>query len=454
MNLGNAFFTYGVYLPVAGLQAGNIMRAYRRLLATERQTAAAMQAQQLEKLRTLLAWSRDEIPFHRDRLASIGRGPASFADFAQIEPMTKQMLQQFGSSVRTSRAGRYTTKTTGGSTGQAVTIWKDRNAWCQELAATWRGYHWAGIGMGDKQARFWGTPLSGRHRWRALAIDTVCRRRRFSAFDYDDETIDRYLARLRRFRPRYLYGYVSMIREMASHIVRNGLDLGLDLACVITTSEVLSDQARTEIEQAFRTRVYNEYGCGEIGTIAHECEDGSLHLSDENMIVEILDGDRPCPPGETGEIVITELNNRAMPLIRYRMGDFGYIQADGCACGRTLRVLGGVHGRAYDSIVNREGRRFHGEFVMYVFEEIKAATGGIRQFQVTQDDYDSFSISIVPDDGYGAHIEDAITARVREFFDRDARISFQIVESIDRERSGKLRLIRGFVEHGRRDTSN
>ena len=80
-------------------------------------------------------------------------------------------------------------------------------------------------------------------------------------------------------------------------------------------------------------------GCGELGTISHECEAGSMHLSGENMLVEILDGERVRGPGGIGEIVVTELNNCAMPLIRYRTGDFGALGAGTCECGCTLAVL-------------------------------------------------------------------------------------------------------------------
>ena len=122
------------------------------------------------------------------------------------------------------------------------------------------------------------------------------------------------------------------------------------------------DSQRELIKDVFSTRVFNEYGSGELGSVAHECEEGSLHLSAENMIVEVVDGNRPCTAGEMGELVVTELNNYAAPLIRYRTGDFASRSDKKCKCGRGLPVIEHLFGRAYDTLTNFEGKRFHGEF--------------------------------------------------------------------------------------------
>ena len=115
------------------------------------------------------------------------------------------------------------------------------------------------------------------------------------------------------------------------------------------------------------------------------------------MLVEVMNGDRTCGPNEVGELVITELDNIAMPLIRYRTGDFGSIAASPCRCGRGLRVLEGIHGRAYDFIRNRAGESFHGEFMIYLFEDLQRRERGVRQFQIIQSTIDSFHVRIVPD---------------------------------------------------------
>jgi len=164
--------------------------------------------------------------------------------------------------------------------------------------------------------------------------------------------------------------------------------------------------------------------------------------------VEILDAGRACGPGEPGEIVVTELNNVGQPLIRYRTGDFGAFGRDPCSCGRGLRTLEGLYGRAYDIVVNRAGRRFHGEFMMYIFEEIRRLGIGVEQFQVEQTELDAFHVRLVPGPRFTNASRQAITTRIREQIDPQARVSFELVGAIEREKSGKMRLIKGLGARG------
>ncbi len=337
-------------------------------------------------------------------------------------------------------------KTTGGSTGQTVTILKTQQSWLWEIAATWRGYRWANVEIGDPQARFWGIPMRDGARRVAALTDLVCNRTRLSAFAFDDSDLARYVDKLRSFRPSYFYGYVSMLDAFATFLLDRGIDMQLDLECVITTSEVLTDPIRERLGRAFNTRVFNEYGCGELGTVAHECEHGGLHLSEENMIVEILDGNRPCAPGEPGEMVVTELNNFAMPLIRYRMGDFATLSPVPCQCGRSLHTLQGLHGRAYDMVRSSDGRKFHGEFMVYIFEDLKRRNFGIAQFQVVQTALDRFLIRIVPDGHYSPATVDIITAKIHEEIDANATVEIELTERIERSPSGKMRVVVGLPQ--------
>jgi len=358
--------------------------------------------------------------------------------------LLKSDLQE--SNVRlksTASLGHLVTKTTGGSTGQPVTVEKTREALAWELAATWRGYSWAGVGIGDRQARFWGVPQDSSSFRKAQLIDFVCNRVRIPAFNFNDDDLRGYVGLLNNVKPRYFYGYVSMLTEFAKFLRRENLALNFSLACIISTSEVLSESDRQVLSETFGTPVFNEYGCGELGTVAHECEKGSLHISEENMVVEVFEGDSPCTNGETGELVVTELNNLGFPLIRYRTGDFGSVTEKPCPCGRTLQVLENVQGRAYDFIRNRNGVLFHGEFIMYIFEDLKRQGVNIRQFQVIQEDVDSFLVRIVPDADYDSGAENVIARRIRQQVDMEARVLFEYVETIQREKSGKLRLIKG-----------
>ncbi|MDD5718780.1 MAG: hypothetical protein PHQ53_03730 [Candidatus Krumholzibacteria bacterium] len=428
-----------VYKGIVALEAGPIDPPLRQLMKSQHASQEELLAIRSSRLQALIDHARHHVSRYRGYppvLRPEDLNALPFVEKAHIQNRPEEFISRIAGR-------RLIKKTTGGSTGEPVTIWKDRQAWLWELAATWRGYSWAGIAIGDAQARFWGVPFRERDQRRAQLIDRICHRHRLSAFGFDAEAIDRYIEELRRFQPAYFYGYVSMISEFADHLVRHDLDWRPPLQCIITTSEVLTEPVRLKLEDVFQTRVYNEYGCGELGTIAHECDAGSMHVSAENMIVEIVDGERVCAAGEPGEVVVSELNNRAMPLVRYRLGDFATLSTATCPCGCTLPVLSGIHGRSYDMVRNRRGERFHGELLMYIFEEIKRKGGGLRQFQVIQESLDSFRIRVVPDGEYGPATEALIRKRLREHFGADSEIHFDIVECIEREPSGKMRLVIG-----------
>ncbi|MBK6734731.1 MAG: phenylacetate--CoA ligase family protein [bacterium] len=433
-----------VYYPVSGYMAGPVRGNLRFLERTQYNSRADLDALQARRLATLLDGVSGTVPFFEGIPRPQVPDEPALSVLGRLPFLTKSDLQTRSEALR-SRAGlgRLATKTTGGSTGEPVTIWKTRSAWAWELAATWRGYGWAGIQAGDLQARFWGVPQESKARWRAAAIDAVCNRIRIPAFSFSEADMDRYESILNRRRPPFFYGYVSMLTEFAGYLNGRGRRLTYTPRAVVTTSEVLDPASRKILEEVFGAPVFNEYGCGELGTIAHECTSGALHLSEENMIIEICAGDRRCGPGESGEIVATELNNQAFPLIRYRTGDFGFVAPAPCACGRTLAVLGSVHGRAYDFVRNRKGQLFHGEFIMYIFEDLRRRQTGIKQFQVEQVDLESFRVRIVRAADYDRASEDLIIERIRGHVDPEARVTFEYVDEIHREQSGKLRLIKG-----------
>lgn len=438
------FFRELVYYPVAAYTAGPVRRHLRTFMASERAARDDREHSQAVALGALVDHSRRHVPFYAALPALPGAAAGPAGALRVLPFLAKADLQQSAALLRSgAEHGRLVAKTTGGSTGEPVTIWKTREAWARELAATWRGYAWAGVAVGDLQARFWGVAHTSSGRNRARAIDFVCNRIRIPAFAFSEDDMAGYVRVLNARKPAWFYGYVSMLTEFARFVQSGKAELTHRPRCIVTTSEVLTPADRTLLMEVFGAPVFNEYGCGELGTIAHECPDGRLHLSEENMLVEILDGERPCAAGEPGELVVTELNNYAFPLIRYRTGDFGSLSDEACSCGRTLRVLNEVQGRAYDFIRNRRGQLFHGEFLMYVFEDLRRQGADIRQFQVEQVDYDRFEVRIVPGAAYDAGCESLLRERIRSFVDPEAVVTVSYVEAIERERSGKLRLIKG-----------
>ena len=446
MNLNKLLFKYGIYYPVVLVKTQGFFLAKNRLMRSQYWNSEAITQLQLKKLRALLNSVKRFNPYYRDTLSKVDSSSiTSLESLKKIPFIDKHLVKIRHKDFLPAKIPPFCTKkTTGGSTGQPVSLLKSRRAMAYELAATWRGYSWAGIDIGDRQARFWGVPFTGKKSMMPQLIDFVCNRLRLSAFSFTDESLERYRRSIQSFKPVYYYGYVSMIEAYAKYLRRKKVDTDQDLKAVITTSEVLHPSQRKFLQKILGAKVYNEYGCGEVGSVAHECEHGNMHICAENMIVEILDGDRICRPGEIGEIVVTELNNDVFPLIRYRLGDFATITDRPCPCGRNLPILEEIKGRAYDIITTDDGRKFHGEFFMYIFEEVERMNCGVAKFQVRQLAINEISVKIVPSSTFRrAEVEKMVTGYAKKHLGEKVSLTYEIVEEIPREKSGKMRIIVG-----------
>lgn len=435
---------YLLYYPSLLARRQWVPKYLPSLLTTQWKNNGYFESIQLKKAIRLIAYAKAHVPFYKEAYKNIE--PLSLhtlSDLEKIPILSKTTLKKNSKQlINHNYSGHVLRKTTGGSTGAPVTIYQSSDSVAAIDAAYWRGYSWAGISMCDKQARFWGIPYSKTGKLITLMKDCALNRIRCSAFSINDESLLNYYRKVNRFAPRFLYGYVSMLEVFARFLLREKLQLNFSLVAVITTSEVLTPTHRQLFKNAFNCRIYNEYGCGEVGTIAHECEKGALHISSENIIVEIVKDGKAVAPGEQGNIVVTDLNNQAMPLIRYNLEDLGWIDEMPCSCGRNLKILGGVVGRAYDTIYNKEGKGFHGEFFMYMFEELQDKGIVVSSFQVIQESFENFTIKVITLDSSMEAIESHIVQRVKQYYGDYANIKINFVDSIPREKSGKIRLIK------------
>jgi phenylacetate-CoA ligase len=293
------------------------------------------------------------------------------------------------------------------------------------------------VGRGYRRPgdRLWGSPieLGAQDRIRQFR-DRLLRTELLPAFDMSEANLDRFIA---GSRPgvRRCCSAIRRRSRSSRHAERchERLD-GLGIRVAFVTSECLYDHQRVEIEKTFGCRVANGYGGRDAGFIAHECPQGSLHITAEDLIVELVDADgRVVPAGESGEIVITHLATRDFPFLRYRTGDVGVIDDRACACGRGLPVLREVKGRSTDFVVAMDGTVLHGLALIYVVRDLP----GIRTFTIVQESLERTRVSIVPEgaeERLRATIREGIQARLR----RKVAVDVDLVESIAAERSASI----------------
>jgi phenylacetate-CoA ligase len=243
-----------------------------------------------------------------------------------------------------------------------------------------------------------------------------------------------------------LFGYPSALSHIAKHANKRGVamnDLGIRVAFV--TSERLYDDQRAVIESTFGCPVANGYGGRDAGFIAHQCPSGSMHITAEDIIVELVGSNgQPVPQGQLGEIVVTHLATRDFPFIRYRTGDMAVADSRPCACGRGLPVLAEIQGRSTDFVVAADGTVMHGLALIYVLRDMP----GVQGFKVVQHDLGRTSVQLVAGPDFAANGVDTIVAGFKRRLGAQVAIDVQRVDAIAPEKSGKFRYVVSHVATG------
>ncbi len=434
---------YLFYYPATLLFGENIPYYLRKYEKFQYESYGYIRRYQERKIKKIIGHAYKHSPFYRRIYDSHGVSPGDFrqlSDLCKFPIISKRdIVDNYKDIILDKRCVTCVRKTTGGSLGLPVTILKGRKGLAKERAATWLGYKWAGIDICDPQGRLWGQAISRAGKINSFLTDLVANRIRLSAFNISDEKLCQYLKSLYSFKPVYLYGYASVIVEFIRFLDKYNSKLPNSVKSIITTSEVLSQKDKAYIESVTGVRVYNEYGCGEVGSIAHECEEGLLHLMEMNHYLEV-DNSR-----NYGSALVTDFNNTSMPLIRYDLGDVLDISYQDCHCGRSFRVIKKISGRAYDFILTSTGCKIHPEKMLYIFEELKNEGFIFDQFQVEQVEIGLIEIRLkaLTNKTEMERSKSALIDKLKLKFGEDFTYRVSFVREIEREPSGKLRVVKG-----------
>jgi phenylacetate-CoA ligase len=440
-----------VLLPLDTWRTGDSAqwRYLREFERTQWLSAGELRAYQWEWMRPLLEHSYTRCPFYRERFRQAGVVPSDIRgleDLSALPILERRDLQMYRDEMVAEGWPRddLIANLTGGSTGRAVSFFFSRDRKRSRTAATIRHNRWAGWGIGDKVALIWGAPRDqpkgGAKSWlrnalldRQLFLDTV---------HLTEPKLAAFHAELKRFRPKIILAFARGAVLFARYLKSRGLSAYQPYA-IVTSAEVLEPADRALLTEVFGCPVFDRYGCREVSVLASECaQHQGLHIMAEGLYLEVVRGDAPAAPGEEGSILVTDLRNLAMPLIRYRIGDVGSWEPGECGCGRGLPRLRAVSGRVTDFLTGADGRLVSGTMMSLC---IVAQRPSLGQVQIHQEEPKHILYRICsrafrePDD------VNYLEEQTRRYLGDGMSVGLEFVETFETVPSGKFVFCRSKV---------
>ncbi len=412
-----------------------------QLQAWERLDRAALQELNAVRLKNMLAYARKAVPLYatgpwRESLAGSTAAPL------QAWPLLERgTIKAHGAQLcaRHRRPGTFC-RNSSASTGEPLQVaWNPHGAawgWANE----YRVMHWHGIEPGVRTLLMWGSghPLQ----------DWVRNCKVFRTTELTPARLDEACEYLLQQRPQLCMGLPSALTALARHVRQRypGLPQSLVRHVKLGGEQVYPFQ-REELTRHLGAKLFESYGCTEVGPIAAQCPAGSMHVLACNVHLEICRDGKPASPGELGDIVVTSLSNRAMPLVRCKIGDCGRVSEEPCECGRPYPVLSNLLGRAADLFLASDGTRVHGSSLVQGLRTLlaEAPLGAVCQVLFQQIDQRHWKVLVESAAGFDATVALKLSDLVRASFGAECSAEIERVTSVPREASGKFRYYRPLI---------
>jgi len=398
-----------------------------------------LQTIQLKKLKAILYHAYNYVPYYHRLFKSARFVPEDlkgFKDLQKIPVTTKSDVQNNFSDfmAREMAPSKCVESFTSGTTGIPLKTYKDVRAASVDTALKTYAFLECGMKITDKFVTIAGTPRS-----LFLPNQTLI------SWFYENSIILDYL---RKINPAVIYACPHIFEDLVTHDTS-----GINPKLIFSQAENLTQHCRNLIRLTFDLEINDTYGSTEISRLAFECNEHSgLHLITDSGLLEFVDdNNEPVAAGEIGETVVTGLNNYAMPLIRYDLGDLGVYSDERCACGRSWPLIKSIDGRKSDVFITPNGAKIYSHFLKKcVFSEIKKNLFIVSQFQIVQEKRNKIVLKVVKGNKFDANIVDKIKNNIETLcvgFGEDISVETEIVQNISRDKSGKRRTIISMVNN-------
>lgn len=402
---------------------------------------------QWRKLQETVRHAASAVPFYRSRFQRHGFDPGSLRrpeDLRHIPTLDKRGFAELRDAVsddEIARRGLIEHKTSG-STGAPVRILRSPAEERRLNMLRWRMQAMLGLRPGQRLAKVKTTwePLSAQYdRLQGLAGKVrLLDMRVFDCFRDPEESYRQLL----EFQPHVLSGYPgALVRIALVHAERRGLFKSLErIGC---GGETLLPNQRKILEEAFGVSVHDVYGTSECNLVAWQCaETGNYHVNDDGVVLEVCRNGIPVTGGETGEVVITSLHSRIMPIIRYGLGDLAEVGPSPCPCGSPFSTIRRLRGRVTDLMSLPDGRVIHPFEVLN--EIVVEGSQWIAEYQLVQESPHRFRMECVPRGTAGNERAERLRKALLDVLGAGVSVDIVMTDHIERGESGKLHFCRSF----------
>jgi phenylacetate-CoA ligase len=439
-------FVKNISFPILSKRSGH-SGLYRYLAELEKSQYLEPQTirrLQLSRLKKLLCHAYANCDFYKKRFDQAGFNPMSFNDFSELKQIPSLSKNEIRENLNNLVAKNYKSSElhsseTGGTTGVKMKFFRDNACLSPKEAALYRFEKWTGWDFGERIGLVWPAQQDYVGYWTLkskIKNELSLRQIVCPAAIITEELVSNYVNQLINKKPTMIRGFTTPLYEVAKYIQDNRIE-NLKPKGIITTGEPLYSHQRKIISEAFNCDVFDSYRSREAGPLAQECEFHSgMHINAESLYIEAVSLDGKLSPAESaGEILVTDLLNYGMPLIRYRMGDMAVLSDVICKCGRGLPLMKNIEGRTSDVFYTPDKKRIAAiTLVLYLVDE---APGLLGQVQIIQDKLNHLIIRMTADPPPSDHLKSYQRQKVKELFGPKMEISFDVVASIPREASGK-----------------
>lgn len=352
------------------------------LLQSQYWPLSKLQELQIDKLNRLVTHAYNNIPYYKNVFDVRGIKPENiqtFSDLNRLPILKKKDLRKSLDQLVSTKCNinELYLNSTGGSTGVPVKVYQDKNYLSWSAVARIRSWkYFPGFDERELEAVLWG---SVRDIGKDISFNRIINFIKkpdiiLNTFDIDEKKINYFLLLYNILRPNLIRGYASSLFFLAQWIEKNSYNIHFPKA-IVSSAETLLPSMRSKINKVFHAKIFDSYGCREVSQIGTECENNNgYHMAMENQIIELVNNGNGM-----SKILVTNLNNYCMPMIRYEVGDLAKsIVSEKCSCGRTLSRIDKLYGRVNENIILKNGKIINGEYFEFLFYE----NYSIEKFQV------------------------------------------------------------------------